>query len=56
MLEQDTPLSRFLRKTVRDARYNATFNPTSGIEKNWKTILSNNFERCVGGLLQLSYC
>jgi hypothetical protein len=51
VLEQDTQLSRFLRKTVRDARYNATFNPMSGIEKNWKTILSNKFEKCVGGLI-----
>lgn len=51
VLEQDTPLSRFLRKTVRDARYNATFNPLSGIEKNWIPILSNKFEKCVGGLI-----
>ncbi|MGB3460132.1 MAG: hypothetical protein WBB08_12770 [Halobacteriota archaeon] len=51
VLEQDTPLSRFLRKTVRDARYTATFNPKSGIEKNWTPILSNKFERCVGGLI-----
>jgi hypothetical protein len=51
VLEQDTPLSRFLRKTVRDARYNATFNPLSGIAKNWKPILSNKFEKCVGGLI-----
>ena len=51
VLEHDTQLSRFLRKTVRDARYNATFNPTSGIEKNWKPILSNKFEKCVGGLI-----
>ncbi|MBE9592345.1 MAG: hypothetical protein IMF19_02585, partial [Proteobacteria bacterium] len=51
VLEHDTQLSRFLRKTVRDARYNATFNPMSGIEKNWKHILSNKFEKCVGGLI-----
>ena len=51
MLEHDTLLSRFLRKTVRNARYTATFNPTSGIEKNWTPILSNKFKRCVGGLI-----
>ena len=51
VLEQDTQLSRFLRGTVRDARYTATFNPKSGIEKNWKPILSNKFEKCVGGLI-----
>ena len=51
VLEHDTQLSRFLRKTVRAARYNATFNPMSGIEKNWKPILSNKFEKCVGGLI-----
>ena len=51
VLEQDTQLSRFLRKTVRDARYTATFNPTSGIEKNWIPILSNKFKKCIGGLI-----
>lgn len=51
VLEHDTQLSRFLRGTIRNARYNATFNPLSGIEKNWKPILSNKFEKCVGGLI-----
>jgi hypothetical protein len=52
VLEHDSQLSRFLWKTTRNAKYNATFNPTSRIEKNWIPILSSNkFERCVGGLL-----
>lgn len=49
--EYDSQLFRFLRRTVRNARYTATFNPTPRIEKNWIPILSNKFERCVGGLL-----
>ena len=52
VLEHDSQLSRFLWKTTRNAKYNATFNPTSRIEKNWiPTLSSNKFERCVGGLL-----
>jgi hypothetical protein len=52
VLEHDSQLSRFLWKTTKNAKYNATFNPTSRIEKNWIPILSSNkFERCVGGLL-----
>ena len=50
--EYDSQLFRFLRKTVRDARYTAIFNPTPRIEKNWIPILSNKFERCVGGLVK----
>jgi hypothetical protein len=44
-------LCRFLRKTIIDAKYTATFKPTHRIEKSWIPILSNKFERCVGGLL-----
>ena len=52
VLEHDSQLSRFLWKTTRNAKYNATFNPTSRIEKNWiPTLSSDKFERCVGGLL-----
>jgi hypothetical protein len=51
VLEHDTQLSRFLRKAIRNAKYTATLNPTSGIEKNWTPILSNKFKRCVGGLI-----
>ncbi len=52
VIEHDSQLSRFLGKTIRNAKYNATFNPTSGIEKNWIPILSSDkFERCVGGVL-----
>jgi hypothetical protein len=47
----DSQLFHFLRETVRDARYTATFNSIPRIEKNWIPILSNKFERCVGGLL-----
>jgi len=44
-------LFRFLRKTIRDTKYTATFKPTHRIEGSWIPILSNKFERCVGGLL-----
>jgi len=48
----DSQLFHFLRETVRNARYTATFNPRyETMKKNWIPILSNKFERCVGGLL-----
>ncbi len=46
----DSQLLRFFRETARNARYTATFNPRYE-KKNWIPILSNKFERCVGGLI-----
>ena len=48
----DSQLFHFLRKTIRDARYTATFNPTPRIVKNWIPILSNKFAEFVGGLVK----
>lgn len=43
---------RFLRSALKDARYKATFKPTSTIKNSWTPIAnSNKFEECVGGLL-----
>ncbi|NQE46089.1 hypothetical protein C5S31_08730 [ANME-1 cluster archaeon GoMg2] len=48
----DSQLLRFLRETVRNARYTATFNPRYEMKKNWIPILSNKFAGFVGGLVK----
>lgn len=50
---RDRQLFRFLRETVRDARYMATLKPTTNTLKwSWVPIAEGKFEECVvGGLL-----
>jgi hypothetical protein len=48
----DSQLFHFLRETVRNARYTATFNPRYEMKKNWIPILSNKFAGFVGGLVK----
>lgn len=40
----------FLRRYIKDAKYNATFDPIY-LEKNWTTLLNNKFDKCIGGLI-----
>lgn len=42
---------RFLRKFIKGAIYEATFNSTYRLQDNWVPILNNKYERCVGGLI-----
>ncbi|MCK4824610.1 hypothetical protein KA005_53150, partial [bacterium] len=49
--QHDHQLFRFLRKNIEGVRYTATFKLTSRREKLWAPILSDKYERCVGGLI-----
>jgi len=49
--DSDHILFQFLRNNIKDAKYTATFSPSSRFEKQWIPILHNKFGNCVGGLI-----
>jgi hypothetical protein len=57
VLDYAYPLFQFLDRAIRDATYSATFTLTRGAayrgEINWVPLLSDKFERSIGGLLTL---
>jgi len=51
--DYDHPFLRFLRETIRGARYMATFKPTSNrMKRDWTPVSSSKFETRVGGVIQ----
>lgn len=49
--EDDYQIFHFFRKIINDATYEATFEPSYRLTKNWLPLLKNKFGGCIGGLI-----
>jgi len=49
--EDDYQIFHFFRKIINDAKYEATFEPSYRLTKNWLPLLNNKFGGCIGGLI-----
>jgi len=49
--EDDYQVFHFFRKIINDATYEATFEPSYRLTKNWLPLLKNKFGGCIGGLI-----
>ena len=49
--EDDYQIFHFFRKIINDATYEAAFEPSYRLTKNWLPLLKNKFGGCIGGLI-----